>query len=153
MLFISVMLIPSIMGMPILYPFVSNTLGLKDTFFGYLLPSFAGGQVAAMGFKGMLTEGAKHVLGWKSPHYLYHCNIAPNLKLLLRDVEMSDDISLRFNNSEWEGYPLFADNYINRIASLPDEEQLINILIATSFSLTGSISIYKKTEIGITHAF
>ncbi|MGN1053526.1 MAG: carbohydrate ABC transporter permease [Candidatus Scatosoma sp.] len=48
MLFISVMLIPSIMGMPILYPFVSNTLGLKDTFFGYLLPSFAGGQVAAM---------------------------------------------------------------------------------------------------------
>ena len=69
-----------------------------------------GGQVAAMGFKGMLTEGAKHVLGWKSPHYLYHCNIAPNLKLLLRDVELSDDISLRFNNSEWEGYPLFADN-------------------------------------------
>ena len=91
-----------------------------------------GGQVAAMGFKGMLTEGAKHVLGWKSPHYLYHCNIAPNLKLLLRDVEMSDDISLRFNNSEWEGYPLFADNYINRIASLPDEEQLINIFMELS---------------------
>ena len=91
-----------------------------------------GGQVAAMGFKGMLTEGAKHVLGWKSPHYLYHCNVAPNLKLLLRDVELSDDISLRFNNSEWEGYPLFADNYINRIASLPEEEQLINIFMELS---------------------
>ncbi|MGN0281292.1 MAG: glycoside hydrolase family 57 protein [Prevotella sp.] len=91
-----------------------------------------GGQVAAMGFKGMLTEGAKHVLGWKSPHYLYHCNVAPNLKLLLRDVELSDDISLRFNNSEWEGYPLFADNYINRIAALPDEEQLINIFMELS---------------------
>ena len=91
-----------------------------------------GGQVAAMGFKGMLTEGAKHVLGWKSPHYLYHCNIAPNLKLLLRDVELSDDISLRFNNSEWEGYPLFADNYINRIAALPEEEQLINIFMELS---------------------
>ena len=58
-----------------------------------------GAQAAAMGFKGMLTEGAKHVLGWKSPHYVYNCNIAPNLKLLLRDVELSDDISLRFNNS------------------------------------------------------
>ncbi|MGM9698050.1 MAG: alpha-amylase [Prevotella sp.] len=91
-----------------------------------------GGQVAAMGFKGMLTEGAKHVLGWKSPHYLYHCNVAPNLKLLLRDVELSDDISLRFNNSDWEGYPLFADNYINRIAAFPEEEQLINIFMELS---------------------
>ncbi|MBQ2129392.1 MAG: glycoside hydrolase family 57 protein, partial [Prevotella sp.] len=91
-----------------------------------------GGQVAAMGFKGMLTEGAKHVLGWKSPHYVYNCNIAPNLKLLLRDVELSDDISLRFNNSEWEGYPLFADAYIDRIAALPEEEQVINIFMELS---------------------
>ena len=91
-----------------------------------------GGQVAAMGFKGMLTEGAKHVLGWKSPHYVYHCNIAPNLKLLLRDVEFSDDISLRFNNADWEGYPLFADAYIDRIARLPEEEQIINIFMELS---------------------
>ena len=91
-----------------------------------------GGQVAAMGFKGMLTEGAKHVLGWKSPHYVYNCAIAPNLKLLLRDVELSDDISLRFNNSEWDGYPLFADNYIQRIADFPEEEQVINIFMELS---------------------
>ena len=91
-----------------------------------------GGQAAAMGFKGMLTEGAKHVLGWKSPHYVYNCAIAPNLKLLLRDVDLSDDISLRFNNSDWEGYPLFADNYINRIASMPDNEQVINIFMELS---------------------
>ena len=91
-----------------------------------------GGQVAAMGFKGMLTEGAKHVLGWKSPHYVYNCAIAPNLKLLLRDVTLSDDISLRFGNTEWEGYPLFADTYINRIAELPEEEQIINIFMELS---------------------
>ena len=91
-----------------------------------------GAQIAALGFKGMLTEGAKHVLGWKSPHYVYNCNMAPNLKLLLRDVELSDDISLRFNNSEWDGYPLFADAYINRIASLPEEEQIINIFMELS---------------------
>ncbi|MBQ7662827.1 MAG: glycoside hydrolase family 57 protein [Prevotella sp.] len=91
-----------------------------------------GAQIAALGFKGMLTEGAKHVLGWKSPHYVYNCNIAPNLKLLLRDVELSDDISLRFNNSEWDGYPLFADAYIDRIARLPEEEQVINIFMELS---------------------
>ena len=91
-----------------------------------------GAQIAALGFKGMLTEGAKHVLGWKSPHYVYNCNMAPNLKLLLRDVELSDDISLRFNNSDWEGYPLFADNYINRIANLPEGENIINIFMELS---------------------
>lgn len=79
-----------------------------------------GQQAAEMGFKGMLTEGAKHVLGWKSPHYVYNCALAPNLKLLLRDINLSDDISLRFNNSDWDGYPLFADQYISRIAQFPE---------------------------------
>ena len=88
-----------------------------------------GRMATEMKFKGMITEGAKHVLGWKSPHYLYHCALAPQLKLILRDVTLSDDISLRFNNSEWEGYPLFADDYINKIASQPDEEQIYGIFM------------------------
>lgn len=89
-------------------------------------------QVANMGFKGMLTEGAKHVLGWKSPHYLYHCSMAPSLKLLLRDIVLSDDISLRFSNPQWEGYPLFADKYVERIANIPKEENVINIFMNLS---------------------
>jgi alpha-amylase len=88
-----------------------------------------GAQVADMGFKGMLTEGAKHVLGWKSPHYIYNCSMAKNLKLLLRDFKLSDDISLRFSNSEWESYPLFADTYMDWIAALPEEEEVINIFM------------------------
>ena len=91
-----------------------------------------GAIVASLGYKGMLTEGAKHVLGWKSPHYVYNCNLAPSLKLLLRDVNLSDDISLRFNNTEWEGYPLMADKYINDIASCPAEEQVVNIFMELS---------------------
>ena len=91
-----------------------------------------GQQVAQMGFKGMLTEGARHVLGWKSPHYIYHCALNPKLKLLLRDVRLSDDISLRFNNSDWDGYPLFADTYADEIARLPEEEQVINIFMELS---------------------
>lgn len=91
-----------------------------------------GAQAAQMGFKGMLTEGARHVLGWKSPHYVYNCALAPNLKLLLRDVNLSDDISLRFSNVHWEGYPLFADNYVDRIANFPGEEHVVNIFMELS---------------------
>ena len=88
-----------------------------------------GSTVASMGFKGMLTEGAKHVLGWKSPHFVYHCTQNPNLKLLLRDYKLSDDISLRFSNTTWNEYPLFADTYMDWIASMPEEEQVINIFM------------------------
>ena len=88
-----------------------------------------GRMAAEMKFKGMITEGAKHALGWRSPHYLYHCALAPQLKLILRDVNLSDDISLRFNNSEWEGYPLFADNYIDEMAAQPVEEQIYGIFM------------------------
>ena len=88
-----------------------------------------GELVAGMGFKGMLAEGAKHVLGWKSPHFVYNCNRAPKLKLLLRDYSLSEDISFRFNDSSWSEYPLFADTYANWIAQLPEEEQVINIFM------------------------
>lgn len=91
-----------------------------------------GAEVAAMGLKGMLTEGAKHVLGWKSPHYMYHCNLAPSLKLLLRDYKLSDDISLRFSNPDWNEYPLFADKYLGWVEALPKEEQVINIFMKLS---------------------
>ena len=57
-----------------------------------------GADVAAMGFNLMLTEGAKHVLGWKSPNYMYANSINPKLRLLLRNCNLSDDISLRFEN-------------------------------------------------------
>ena len=88
-----------------------------------------GSIVADMGFQGILTEGAKHILGWKSPHYLYHCCMNPNLKILLRDYKLSDDISLRFSNPSWKSYPLMSGTYIDWIASLPEEEEVINIFM------------------------
>ena len=88
-----------------------------------------GELVASMGFKGMLAEGAKLVLGWKSPHFVYNCCRDPRLKLLLRDYSLSEDISFRFNDSSWNEYPLFADTYADWIAQLPEEEQVINIFM------------------------
>lgn len=91
------------------------------------------GEIAAeTGFAGMLTEGARHILGWKSPHYVYHCAANPKLKIMLRDFVLSDDISLRFSNPEWEGYPLFADSYMDRIAALPDDEKTVGIFMELS---------------------
>ncbi len=86
--------------------------------------------VAAMGFKTCLTDGAKHVLGWKSPNYVYKAITAPNLKLLLTNDKLADDISLNFNNPEWDEYPLTADKYVNWIASLPEEEQVVNLYMS-----------------------
>lgn len=85
--------------------------------------------VASMGFKGAITDGAKHILGWKSPNYLYNAASAPKLKLLLKNSKLSDDISFRFSNTEWTSYPLTADKYIDWIASLPQEEQLVNLFM------------------------
>lgn len=96
---------------------------------GLIYSDDIGLQASQLGFKGMLTEGAKHVLGWKSPHYIYSSALAPNLKLLLRDINLSDDISLRFNNKEWSGYPLFADNFIKEIADQPQEEKFYGIFM------------------------
>ena len=87
-------------------------------------------QIHAMGFNGCITEGAKHILGWKSPDYVYSAASCPKLKLLLKNSKLSDDISFRFSNTEWDGYPLTADKYIDWIASTPAEEQIINLFMS-----------------------
>ncbi len=86
--------------------------------------------VSAMGFRTCLTDGAKHVLGWKSPNYVYRAVTAPSVKLLLTNDKLADDISLNFNNPEWDEYPLTADKYVNWIASLPEEEQVVNLYMS-----------------------
>jgi len=84
-------------------------------------------QIYAMGYKGVITEGAKHILGWKSPNYVYAAATAPKLKILLKNAKLSDDISFRFGNTSWDAYPLTADKYIDWIANTPKEEQIINL--------------------------
>lgn len=82
-----------------------------------------------MGFKAAVTEGAKHILGWKSPNYVYCAAPAPKLRLLLKNDKLSDDIAFRFSDHSWSEYPLTADKYISWIAALPTEEQIVNIFL------------------------
>lgn len=86
-------------------------------------------QILEMGYKGAITEGAKHILGWKSPNYVYSAASAPKLKLLLKNSKLSDDIAFRFSNPEWDAYPLTADKYIDWIANTPPDEQIINLFM------------------------
>jgi len=88
-----------------------------------------GAQVAEMGYKGMLTEGAKHILGWKSPNYLYCNNINPKLKILLKNFKLSDDIAFRFSNKSWPEYPLTANKFVNWLSNIDKEEETINLFM------------------------
>jgi len=82
-----------------------------------------------MGFKAMLTEGAKHILGWKSPNFLYCNGLNPRLKVLLRNFVLSDDIAFKFANRGWSEWPLTADKYATWIKKLAAKSELLSIFI------------------------
>jgi alpha-amylase len=88
-----------------------------------------GADVAEMGFAAMLTEGARHILGWKSPNYLYCNAINPRLKVLLRNFRISDDIAFRFSNTAWSEFPLTAEKFTGWLKKLDKKEETVNIFI------------------------
>ena len=74
-------------------------------------------MVEDMGFKTMLAEGAKHILGWKSPNFVYTDANDNKLRLLLRNYKLSDDIAFRFSNEGWPEWPLTADKFASWVAA------------------------------------
>ncbi len=88
-----------------------------------------GNQIFDMGFKAMLTEGAKHILGWKSPNYLYYNAINPRLKVLLKNFKLSDDIAFRFSNQGWSEYPLTSEKFVSWINNLDKKEETVNLFM------------------------
>ena len=67
--------------------------------------------VEEMGYKGILAEGADMVLGWRSPNFVYQPSTCLDLKLLLKNYRLSDDIAFRFSNREWPEFPLTAEKF------------------------------------------
>ena len=86
-----------------------------------------GEMVSALGFKTILAEGAKHVLGWKSPDYVYTNAIDNSLRVLLRNYKLSDDIAFRFSNQGWDQYPLTADKFAQWVKE--DNGEVINLFM------------------------
>jgi alpha-amylase len=88
-----------------------------------------GEMVYKMGFKGMLTEGAKHILGWKSPNYVYSNANNPKLKVLLRNFTLSDDIAFRFSDKGWNEWPLDTDKFASWVAEQSSKDEIINLFM------------------------
>ncbi|NLU91468.1 glycoside hydrolase family 57 protein [Chitinophaga sp. Ak27] len=88
-----------------------------------------GDMVHRMGFTTMLTEGAAHVLHWKSPNYIYRAASSPELKLLLKNYRLSDDIAFRFADRNWEHWPLAAGKFAGWLHAMPSQETIVNLFM------------------------
>jgi alpha-amylase len=88
-----------------------------------------GAQVEKLGYKTMLTEGARHILGWKSPNFIYANAINPKLKILLRNFRLSDDISFRFSNKDWSEWPVTSEKYVSWLNTVDDNEEIVNLFM------------------------
>jgi alpha-amylase len=102
------------------------------------------GQVLEMGYKTMLTEGAKQLLGWKSPNFLYHSAPHQRLKLLLRNYQLSDDIAFRFSQKDWSEWPLTAEKYVTWVNNVDPKQELVNLFM--DYETFGE---HQKAESGI----
>ena len=88
-----------------------------------------GEMVSEMGYDLMLTEGAKHILGWRSPNYLYNSATTPELKLLLKNYRLSDDIAFRFSEQSWKDWPLTSDKFTDWLYNVDPKEEVVNLFM------------------------
>lgn len=82
-----------------------------------------------MGYKVILSEGAKHILSWKTPNKMYQSAGAPKMKVLLRNTHLSDELSFHFSDPSWGNFPIDAEKYANQLQALPEGEDIINIWV------------------------
>lgn len=103
-----------------------------------------GKRVADLGFKTMLTDGAKHVLGWKSPNFVYKNALDENLNLLLKNSKLSDDIAIRFSDRNWSEYPLTSEKYADWVSHSLQDTEVLNLFM--NYEVIGH---YNRAESGI----
>ncbi len=85
--------------------------------------------IQRMGYKGILAEGADHILDWRSPNFLYTAKTAPKLKMLLKNYKLSDDIAFRFSNRGWNEWPLTVDKYTKWVNSINGNGNVLNLFM------------------------
>ncbi|MFH1119789.1 MAG: FliG C-terminal domain-containing protein [Bacteroidota bacterium] len=111
---------------------IEQLFGVRPTAFRnteLIFSDYIGSLVSDLGFNLMLTEGAKHILGWKSPNFLYCSGTNPKLKLLLRNYQLSDDIAFRFSNQSWIEWPLTADKFAKWLNNFDKNQPVLNIFL------------------------
>jgi alpha-amylase len=85
--------------------------------------------VEAMGYKGVLIEGADHVMGWRNCNFVHKAKDTKNLKLLARNYKLSDDIAFRFSNHDWAEHPLGAQKYAKWVSRINGDGHVINLFM------------------------
>lgn len=88
-----------------------------------------GNYIEGMGYKGILAEGADHVLGWKSPNFLYRPLGAKSIKLLLKNYKLSDDIAFRFSEKSWKEHPLTVEKFSQWVNAVNGNGEIINLFM------------------------
>lgn len=88
-----------------------------------------GAAVSSMGYTTMLTEGAKHILGWKSPNFIYTNAINPRQRILLRNFGLSDDIAFRFSDRSNPSWPVTAEKYAGWLNEAVKDEDVVNLFM------------------------
>lgn len=109
---------------------IKELFGKKPTTFrntDFIYSDEIGEKVASMGYKTILMEGAKHIMGWRSPNYVYSHAYLPKVKLLARNYVMSNHVTFEFSNTAWSEYPLTADKFVDWMVASPEGENLFNI--------------------------
>ena len=86
-------------------------------------------QIEQMGYKTVLTEGANHILGWRSPDFVYKAKGTKNLKILMRNYRLSDDISFRFSEKSWGEWPLTAEKFAHWVSQVNGNGQVVNLFM------------------------
>lgn len=85
--------------------------------------------IEQMGYKGILAEGADHILGWRSPNFLYRPVTTKNISLLLKNYKLSDDIAFRFSNRSWEEWPLTAEKFSHWVSGNNGNGYTVNLFM------------------------
>jgi alpha-amylase len=85
--------------------------------------------IQKMGYKGIITEGADHILNWRSPNFLYQPKGCDKLKLMVKNYKLSDDIAYRFSNKAWQEFPLTVNKFSNWINQINGSGEIVNLFM------------------------
>ena len=80
-------------------------------------------------FDAIMAEGADHILGHRNPNFIYRPPGCDNLKLLLKNYLLSDDIAFRFSNRQWKEFPLMADKFARWINRINGNGNVVNLFM------------------------
>lgn len=87
------------------------------------------GFVEGMGYKAIIAEGADHLLGWRSPNFIYRSPGTSKIKTLLKNYRLSDDIAFRFSSQSWADWPLTSEKFAKWVNDVNGNGNLVNLFM------------------------